>query len=344
MHLLVSPEDAGPFLQAESQRDFPGIEARLLAPDLIAGDWSLAAGFGRAPLAFCRQWFPEAQARAAGSIRQWSQTLLAEVESRLPAGQPWRLHVVPHYGGPSAGQHRCRLVRESLREILSRRNRARLRALQDEPLPLTPADSLAQLLLTGPETGFVSVWPAPGPSAGRSLLSPFPKGMVPVAVDKAAPSRAFAKLVEAELRLGRRVAKGETCADLGASPGSWSYVAIGRGARVLAVDRAPLRADLMRHPRLDFHRGDAFSFKPPAPVDWLLCDVIAAPERSAELLLDWLRRRWMKRFVVTIKFKGQEDYAKLDTLKRELPALTEDFFLMRLCANRNEVCAFGTAR
>jgi 23S rRNA (cytidine2498-2'-O)-methyltransferase len=344
MHVLVSAEDSAPFLQAESQRDFPGIEARLLAPDLIAGDWSLAAGFGRGPLAFCRQWLPEAQARAAGSIREWSQTLLAEIESRLPAGQPWRLHVAPHYGGATAGQHRCRLVRESLREILSRRNRVLLRALQEEPLPFTPAVSLAQLLLTGPETGFVSVWPAPGPFDGRSLLSPFPKGDVPVAVDKAAPSRAFAKLVEAELRLGRRIAKGESCADLGASPGSWSYMALGRGARVLAVDRAPLRADLMRHARLEFRRGDAFAFAPAGPVDWLLCDVIAAPERSVALLLDWLRRRWMKRFVVTIKFKGQEDYAKLDTLKRELPALTEEFFLTRLCANKNEVCAFGTAR
>ena len=186
--------------------------------------------------------------------------------------------------------------------------------------------------------------PAPLPFALRRIVSPFPKGEIPIASDKAAPSRAFAKLVEAELRLGRRIAAGETCVDLGASPGSWSYVALNRGARVIAVDRAPLRADLMRHPSLVFRKGDAFSFKPDTPVDWLLCDVIAAPERSIGLLMDWLRERRARRFVVTIKFKGREDYPKLEQLKHALPALCGECFLTRLCANKNEACAFGEVR
>jgi 23S rRNA (cytidine2498-2'-O)-methyltransferase len=76
------------------------------------------------------------------------------------------------------------------------------------------------------------------PFVFRSLLSPYPKGEIPVASDKAAPSRAFSKLLEAEQRLGCRIRPGETCVDLGASPGSWSYVALNRGARVIAVDRA----------------------------------------------------------------------------------------------------------
>jgi 23S rRNA (cytidine2498-2'-O)-methyltransferase len=110
---------------------------------------------------------------------------------------------------------------------------------------------------------------------------------------------------------------------------------------VLAVDRAPLRDDLMGHPAVRFQRGDAFSFRPAEPVDWLLCDVIAAPERSIELLLDWLRHRRARCFVVTIKFKGQDDYAKLERLKHALPPLCAEFGLTRLCANKNEACAFG---
>jgi 23S rRNA (cytidine2498-2'-O)-methyltransferase len=93
--------------------------------------------------------------------------------------------------------------------------------------------------------------------------------------------------------------------DLGAAPGSWTYLALNRGAHVTAVDRSPLRQDLMNHPRLRFMRGDAFQFKPPLPVDWLLCDVVAAPERSAELLLRWLRNRWCRHFVVTLKLKHE---------------------------------------
>jgi 23S rRNA (cytidine2498-2'-O)-methyltransferase len=130
--------------------------------------------------------------------------------------------------------------------------------------------------------------------------------------------------------------------DLGASPGSWSYVAIQRGASVIAVDRSPLRDDLMRNPRLRFHQGDAFKFKPDAPVDWLICDIIAAPQRSIDLLLEWLRERQMRHFVVTIKFKGTEEYPLLAQLKSLAPPLCADFRVTRLCANKNEVSAFGS--
>lgn len=54
-------------------------------------------------------------------------------------------------------------------------------------------------------------------------------------------------------------------------------------------------------------------------MDWLLCDVIAAPARSIGLVLEWVRQRRCRRFVVTIKFKGVDDYPQLDLLKRELP-------------------------
>ena len=156
-------------------------------------------------------------------------------------------------------------------------------------------------------------------------------------------SRAAFKLTEMDAKL-HLLKPGMRVVDLGAAPGSWSYVALARGARVLAVDRAPLRADLMRHPRLTFRRGDAFTFQPDEPVDWLLCDVIAAPVRSLGLLLAWVEARRARRFVVTIKFKGHGDYGLLEPLKRALPPLCEEFFLMRLCANKNEVCAFGTVR
>lgn len=129
--------------------------------------------------------------------------------------------------------------------------------------------------------------------------------------------------------------------DLGAAPGSWTYVAIRRGARVIAVDRAPLRADLLRHRQVQFHRGNAFSFRPERRVDWLLCDVIAAPARTIALLLDRVQHRRARRFVVTIKFKGHADYGLLEPLKDALARRCQDFRLSRLAANKNEVCAFG---
>jgi 23S rRNA (cytidine2498-2'-O)-methyltransferase len=181
------------------------------------------------------------------------------------------------------------------------------------------------------------------PFEERQRLSFFSGGRVELASDKHAPSRAFAQLVEAEARMGRRIAARETCVDLGAAPGSWSYVAVRRGAKVTAVDRSELRPDLMGHKSLKFQRGDAFRFEPAAPVDWLICDVIAAAERSAELLLRWLHNGWCRHFVVTLKVDDTGSPAPLASLKQALPRLSTEHWLLRLCANKKEVCAFGSA-
>lgn len=339
---LTEPGDE-PFLCDELKRTFVGAEAELLAPDLLRTEVEMQT---TAPLTltFSRQLLPNAEAVSATSIREWSERLFSAVTKQLPEGQPWRLHIAPHYGTDGAGGNRVGFIREAFRELLRKKRRQLLRALEAVETPFTAHTTLVQLLLTAPDAGFLSVATAPLPWHLRRCVWPFVKGEVPVASDKAAPSRAFTKLVEAELRLGLGIAAEETCVDLGACPGSWSYVALNRRARVIAVDRSPLREDLMANPRMTFHSGDAFKFTPDEPVDWLLCDVIAAPERSVELVLDWVRARRCRRFVVTIKFKGHGDYGKLEPLKHALPALCEVFFLTRLCANKNEACVAGTVR
>lgn len=343
MHLFLTEPGDEPFLCDELRQTFVGAEAELLAPGLLRTDLDLHT---TAPLtlAFARQMLPAAEAVNAASIREWSERLFSAVTTRLPEGQPWRLHLAPHYGGDGAGANRVGFVREAFRELLRKKRRQLLRTLEDNEAPFREDTTLVQLLLASPETGWLSIVVAPQPWQLRRCVWPFVKGEVPVASDKAAPSRAFAKLVEAEQRLGLRIAAGETCVDLGACPGSWSYVALNRGARVIAVDRSPLREDLMANPRLTFQQGDAFKFAPPAPVDWLLCDVIAAPERSVGLVLDWVRQRRCRRFVVSIKFKGHADYSQLEPLKQSLSPLCDVFFLTRLCANKNEACVAGTVR
>jgi 23S rRNA (cytidine2498-2'-O)-methyltransferase len=357
------------------------------AATLVEAEFQIVAGQRLPHLAFARQMLPEARPVRAESIRAWATRLFEAIGDVLPDDQPWSLHIEPHYDTPTAhrigarawhsakrgwrvegrglsgpaetsetkqpdaaaGRHRCRLIGEALVELLQRKRRHLLRQLHREPALFTARHSLVQLLLTAPEAGFLSVALAPLPFEQRHLVSPFPKGELPVASDKSAPSRAFAKLVEAELRLGRAIQAGETCVDLGAAPGSWTYVAANRGARVLAVDRSPLREDLMHRREVKFEPGDAFRYRPTRPVDWLLCDVIAAPERSTALLLEWLQRGWCRHFIVSVKLGDQtrgtppSGSDTLTTLKRELPPLTSEFWLTRLCANKKEVCAFGSA-
>lgn len=292
-------------------------------------------------LAFACQVLPEATAVQGASINGWADHLISRIAGILPDSQPWRLHLWTVYGEGRAGLHRCELIRAALLERLKKRRRALLRTLEEGTGAFSAETSLVQAVLTAPDVGLVSVSLAPQAHETPSLVSPFVGGDIPLAEDKAAPSRAFAKVVEAELRLGIRIRAGETCVDLGASPGSWSYVAIQRGAYVTAIDRSPLREDLMSHPRLNFQRADAFKFKPEQPVDWLICDIIAAPQRSLDLLLEWLREGRMRRFIVTLKFKGSDEYPLLEEVKAQVPSLCRDFRLMRLCANKNEVTAFG---
>lgn len=337
MHAFLPAEGCDVFLVDELKRS--GVDA-----------WSsdqqpfvIAEALPEPPLlAFARQALPNARELTQVSINGWADQLIDLMLAQLPEEQPWHLHLWPAYGEGKAGQHRCALIFDALNERLKKRRRSLWRSWQKADAEIVPAEhALVQAVLTAPDAGLISVAPAPLLQTLPAILSPRIGGEIPHAEDKAAPSRAFAKVIEAELRLGQRIERGQTCVDLGASPGSWSYVAIQRGAQVIAIDRSPLRDDLMRSPRLQFIQADAFKYKPETPVDWLICDIIAAPQRSIDLLLEWLREKQMRRFIVTLKFKGTDEYPLLDQLKKEVPAHCLDFRLTRLCANKNEVTAFG---
>lgn len=332
MHAFIPAEGSESFLIDELSRS--GISARVLNSFTLTDQLPEPA-----ILAFALQTLPNATVVTEASINGWADHIIAAMLVALNDDQPWRLHLWPAYGEGKAGQHRCELILAALPERLKKRRRSLLRSWQKDSVITQSGEALVQAVLTSPETGFVSA--APITEGLSAILSNHIAGYIPHAEDKAAPSRAFAKVVEAELRLGHQIERGQTCVDLGASPGSWSYVAIQRGAHVTAIDRSPLRNDLMRSPRLNFIQADAFKFKPETPVDWLICDIIAAPQRSIDLLLEWLREKQMKRFIVTLKFKGNDEYHLMDQLKKDAPPLCADFRLTRLCANKNEVTAFG---
>jgi 23S rRNA (cytidine2498-2'-O)-methyltransferase len=352
----------------------PGARLTPIKPLLFSADFDLPQSGQALFLPHLRQLFPNAQDVAAESIRAWSEKVCSAVLERFPENQPWLLHVEPHYGvrqvhhvgarawhslsrnrsqprdvaskgqgiDPEAGKNRCALIRSAVVETLRKKRRHLLKNLQAEPASFTESHSIVQVCLTAPNQGFISASLSPEPHSLRHLISSFPMGRVEVEPDKLAPSRAFAKLVESELRLGRCIQSGETCVDLGASPGSWTYVAAARGARVLAVDRAHLREDLMGHPSVEFIAHDAFSYKPPRSVEWLLCDVIVEPERSAELLLQWIQNKWTNGFIVTLKLKDSPDNLRvLQKLRDQLSELCAEFWITRLCSNKKEVCVFG---
>jgi 23S rRNA (cytidine2498-2'-O)-methyltransferase len=169
-------------------------------------------------------------------------------------------------------------------------------------------------------------FPAPAPSAplgawtlwepdliyaAAHCSSPFRHGEVAFVEDRTGPpNRAYLKLWEALTLLGRRPQAGETCLDLGAAPGGWTWVLAKLGARVIAVDKASLEPRIAAMPGVEMRRDSAFALDPAAigPVDWLFCDVICYPARLLQLVERWRASGLARSMVCTIKFQGPTDH------------------------------------
>jgi 23S rRNA (cytidine2498-2'-O)-methyltransferase len=148
--------------------------------------------------------------------------------------------------------------------------------------------------------------------AAARCSSPFRHGEIEFVENRIAPpNRAYLKLWEALTLLGIRPEPGDTCVDLGASPGGWSWVLHGTGARVIAIDKAPLAPSIAALPRVAVRQESAFALDPReiGPVDWLFSDVICYPQRLLKLVQRWLEAETCRRFVCTIKFQGKTDHA-----------------------------------
>ena len=148
--------------------------------------------------------------------------------------------------------------------------------------------------------------------AASDCTSPFPNGEARFVEDReGSPNRAYLKLWEALTLIDRHPGPGDLCLDLGASPGGWSWVLAKLGARVIAVDKAPLAPSVTAMPGVEVRQASAFSIEPASlgPVDWLFSDVICYPTRLLSLVERWLATGLARNLVCTIKFQGATDHA-----------------------------------
>lgn len=341
-------------LLEELARVHPSGIHRQRSPGWLHSQLSEAEASRATHLTFVLQSLVAPESVSASSIGSWVKQVGPLLLEKLAGHEgAWELQVFcVDYPGSPVTQLRCNRIRAGLIEWLSQKQRRLVRTLCPElslgptheeltPGPQAEAATLVLLGLETPEQGWLSLLSPSERAHHRGILSRLPGGQLPVPDDSRPPSSAFKKVVEAELQLGQRIQPGQRCVDLGGCPGGWSYIALERGARVVAIDRSPLREDLMKHKRLFYVEGDAFKFEPPRRADWLLCDVIAFPQRSIELLETWLSRGWCERFVLTLKFKGQDEYERLETCKAMLAQYPVSFLLRRLQANRNEATVMG---
>lgn len=171
--------------------------------------------------------------------------------------------------------------------------------------------------------------------ASAGCASPFPHGEARFEEDKTGPpNRAYLKLWELFTLLGQRPGPGDLCVELGSSPGGWTWVLQGLGARVFSVDKAPLAPEIGRLPRVEHCLGSGFGLDPRivGAVDWFFCDMACYPERLHAYIERWLEVGECRRFVCTLKFQGPTDFASIRRF-RAIPGAR----LLHLFHNKHEL-------
>lgn len=153
------------------------------------------------------------------------------------------------------------------------------------------------------------------------------------------PSRAYLKIQESltmsKLLNGVELPmKGQKCFEAGACPGGWTWVLVGLGAEVYAVDRAELVPELMKNPLVHFQSHDAFTLKPQdiGSVDWVFSDVICYPERLLKWIHEWLESGLTKNMICTIKMQGEIDWPLISQF-----AAIENSKIIHLNYNKHEL-------
>ena len=182
-------------------------------------------------------------------------------------------------------------------------------ALITERLP--PVKARASVFPEPAPTSHLGAWTLLAPDrmlASPTKTSPFVGGECRFVEDHIGPpSRAYLKFWEACTRIGAWPLPGETCLDLGASPGGWTWAIAKLGASVTAIDRAPLADKVAAMPGVTQRQANAFTLEP-EPVDWLCSDVIAYPAPLLELVRRWIAAGTTGRIVCTVKFQGDTDH------------------------------------
>jgi len=183
--------------------------------------------------------------------------------------------------------------------------------------------------------------------------SRWPLGIPRLAMPREAPSRSTLKLAEAfVVFLGDDAARllrpGMRAVDLGAAPGGWTWQLAQRGLRVTAVDNGALKGPVAADPLVLHVRADGLVFRPRRAVDWMVCDIVQAPSRTAELCARWIAEGSARRTIFNLKLPMKkrsdavrEARAHIDAILRRAGG-RHSLALRQLYHDREEITVFAT--
>ncbi|GAB3731366.1 23S rRNA (cytidine(2498)-2'-O)-methyltransferase RlmM [Luteimonas pelagia] len=262
--------------------------------------------------------------------------LLAALEAApgLPDrfGQLWTEHPDADQARPLAGL--ARSFGNAFRPALRRAGHL---AARDEPR----APRLHACFLAGDHVLLATSRPDDG--------APWLMGIPRLRLHADAPSRSALKLEEALLvllddRARASLAPGMHAADLGAAPGGWTWVLVRHHLRVAAIDNGPMQPALMDSGLVEHLRADGFTWQPPRPLDWMVCDMVEQPRRVAARMADWLRNGWCRRTVFNLKLPMRKRWQETrDCLAafRDAAGGPVDVRARQLYHDREEVTVFA---
>jgi 23S rRNA (cytidine2498-2'-O)-methyltransferase len=190
--------------------------------------------------------------------------------------------------------------------------------------------------------------------ADAANSSPWPMGIVRLRMPSAAPSRSTLKLAEALMEFlddkerAKRLVPGMTAVDLGASPGGWSWQLMKHGLMVLAVDNATIDAALLDSGQVKHRRDDGFHYRPPEPVDWMVCDMVESPSKIARLAAKWIAEGWCRESIFNLKLPMKKRWEEVERCRGIIgEALGGGGYYLRfkqLYHDREEVTAYLARR
>lgn len=318
------------------------------AAGLVVGE-SGTAGLRYEPI-FARQWLPSCVEVSGNSLADLIQTMGSALDPVLDSNPlPWTMHCcTPDFYSEDSTHYefmsgRAALLHEKFMQRMAKYRKRTLEKYQpwesiDEKRPCL----VVQVVLTSTDQLWVSTAKRLKTEMGRFV--PFMRSLIPGSIphDSQAPCRSYYKLEEAWQQTGVLPRKGDVCIDLGAAPGGWTWAALKRGARVIAVDFADLKPHVESHPRCEHSLDNGYAFMPARPVDWMFCDMIVRPLATLGLLDRWLEQKACRKFVVNVKFRGKEPETILAAIeelrqKHQLSSL----IIKHLYYDRNEITLIG---
>jgi 23S rRNA (cytidine2498-2'-O)-methyltransferase len=146
---------------------------------------------------------------------------------------------------------------------------------------------------------------------------------------RAAPSRSTLKLEEAwhqfipRNQWDERLASGMHAVDLGAAPGGWTWQLVNREMLVTAVDNGPMAPALMDTGLIEHLQVDGYAYRPRQGVDWMVCDIVEKPARTAALMESWIGEKWCREAVVNLKLPMKQRYGEVRRILDRLKAYFE---------------------